>query len=129
MRYLYIWSPEQMVVGNHVCFHSFCHVMAGGGLTIGDWVQIASHVSITTVTHSPDTFKEARLHGIYKPVVIESGAWIGTGAIILPGVTIGEDAVVAAGAVVTHDVGRREMVSGVPARVQRSLECLSQEKC
>lgn len=60
--------------------------------------------------------------GIKKDVVIGSGTWIGTGAIILPGVTIGKMCIIAAGAVVNKDVPKNTMVGGVPAKVIKILK-------
>lgn len=84
-----------------------------GGLTIGNHVDIASQVMIWTSQHdlSSPTFA-----AIEKPVVIEDFVFIGPRAIILPGVTIGRGAVVAAGAVVTKSVPAGTMVGGIPAQ-------------
>lgn len=59
---------------------------------------------------------------LVKPVVIRCNAWIGAGAMILPGVTVGENAIVAAGAVVTKDVPDNAVVAGVPAKVLRNIK-------
>ena len=56
-----------------------------------------------------------------EPVVIEDGAWIGTGALILPGITVGRGSIVSAGSVVNRDVAPNTLVSGVPAVVVREL--------
>lgn len=89
---------------------------------IGNNVMIAPHVLITTVGHplSP----KGRLQGLctHKPIVIEDNVWIGGHATILPGVRIGKNAVVAAGALVNKDVPANALVAGVPARVLRFLE-------
>jgi len=97
----------------------FSHLRASGGLTIGSRVLIAAHVVITTRTHpvTPPRFGVTR----DAPVRIEDDVWIGAGAIVLPGVTIGRAAVVAAGAVVTRDVEAMTVVAGVPARVVRRV--------
>ncbi|MBP6179301.1 MAG: hypothetical protein KA473_14675 [Anaerolineales bacterium] len=99
----------------------FVHIWGGAGVTIGDNVIIASHVAITSTTHSPkeNVIKDSV---IKKPVVIEKNVWIGTHAIILPGVTIGSGSVVAAGAVVNKDVPRNVIVAGVPAKVKSHIE-------
>ena len=88
---------------------------AKGGIRIGDRVGLAEHVRIFTHGHG-EADHEARS---YAPVVINDDAKIASGATILPGVEIGEGALVAAGAVVTRDVPAGTVVSGVPARAVR----------
>lgn len=84
-----------------------------GGLTIGAGVSIAPDVYLLTADHDPQSPDFA---GRTAPVVIEDQAWLGTRAMVLPGVTVGQGAVVAAGAVVTKDVPPYTIVGGVPAR-------------
>ncbi len=90
---------------------------------IGNWVSIGPNVQI--MAHS-GTSPYHRTTGVYsnppKKVTIEDGAWIASGAIILPGVRIGKGAIVAAGAVVSRDVPAWTMVAGNPARVVQKLE-------
>ena len=109
-----VWCEEKLRVGNDVCIHSFTHIFAGGGVTLGDGVMISSNCSISSVTHHKEPKRRAET--IIRPVVIGSNVWIGTGAIILPGVTIGENAIVGAGAVVTRDVPAQSIYAGNPAR-------------
>ncbi len=94
----------------------------GHDVIIGDRVSIGPRVTIVT-TSAPN---DSRLKGIFGKtkghVKIMDDAWIGTGAIILPGVTIGHMSVVGAGAVVTEDVPPKSMVVGVPAKVVRRIE-------
>lgn len=99
-----------------------CIVLDCARVDIGDDVQIATAVQIITATHPLDP--EERMSGweMAHPVRIGHRAWIGAGAILLPGVTVGDDAVVGAGAVVTRDVAARTVVAGNPARVIRTLE-------
>ncbi len=85
----------------------------GARLTIGDYVDIAPEVRIWTLEHDPDSPHHADRAA---PVSIGDYAWICSGATILPGVTLGEGCVVAAGAVVTRDVDAWTVVGGVPAR-------------
>lgn len=88
---------------------------------IGDNVMIGPGVLIATVNH-PLSPKGRRAHlGIASPVRIGSDVWIGGNAVILPGVTIGSNVVVAAGAVVTKDVPDNTLVDGVPARPLKTL--------
>lgn len=88
----------------------------------GNDVMIGPHTLITTVNH-PLSPKGRRNHiGIAKPVTIGNDVWIGGHVTILPGVTIGNNVVVAAGAVVTHDVPDNCLVGGVPAKKIRDIE-------
>lgn len=106
-------GERSRIIGNTVIY-------AEGGVTIGSDVWIASHCTITSVTHptDPDERRTGRL--LFAAVCIEDGVWLGAGAIILPGVTVGRDAIVGAGAVVTKDVPPGETVTGVPARTRYS---------
>lgn len=89
---------------------------------VGNNVTFGPHVTIVTGTHElVDPCHRAGAL-VPKPVVIEDGAWLCLGVIILPGVTVGKGAVVAAGSVVTRDVPPHTLVGGSPARVIRSLE-------
>ena len=90
-------------------------------ITIGDEVLIATNVQILTATHPLDAHRRRAWWELAKPISIADGVWIGGGALILPGVSIGENAVVGAGAVVTRDVAPNTVVVGNPARVVREL--------
>ncbi len=91
------------------------------GVDIADLVMIGPNVNIITAGH-PLEPSQRRAYVEAKPIVIEKNVWIATAATILGGVTVGENSVVAAGAVVTRDVPANSLVAGVPARVIRSLE-------
>lgn len=99
--------------GHHSVINQKCRLDNRGGLTIGDHASISSEVCILTADHDPASPQFA---GRHRPVRISSYTFIGTRAIILPGVTIGEGAIVAAGAVVTKDVAPFQIVAGSPAR-------------
>jgi galactoside O-acetyltransferase len=116
---LVILHPEGLRIGSQVDIGEFVHIRANGGVTIGDRVLIASHAIITSREH-PIALPR---YGVTKdaPVRIEDDVWIGAGAIVLPGVSIGKGAVVAAGAVVTTDVPAMTVVAGVPARVLKQV--------
>jgi acetyltransferase-like isoleucine patch superfamily enzyme len=105
---------DHLRVGARVSINAFVHIWALGGVTIGDDTLIASHVAITSLTHDPraELFSASSQT---RPVVIGRNVWIGTHAVILPGVTIGDGAIIGAGAVVTKDVAPRAVVVGVPA--------------
>lgn len=107
----------QMKIGKGVFVNHSLTCMAAGGITIDDGVMIGPNVRIVTDNHDFDNRMVLRC----KPVHIKSRAWIGVGAIILPGVTIGENAVVAAGAVVTKDVAPNTIVGGNPAKFIKKI--------
>ena len=114
-----IYAPEQLEFGDQVDVGEFTHIRANGGIRIGSRVLIAANVTITTREHPV----ELPRWGVTKdaPIVIEDDVWIGAGAVLLPGVTIGKGAVVAAGAVVTASVDPFTVVAGVPARPIKTI--------
>ena len=124
-----IWSEHLLRVGDDVHLHAFTHIFAGGGVTIGAGTMISANCSISSVTHPKNSRDRHRFdltpeeagEALCRPVVIGRNVWLGMGAIILPGVTIGDDAIVGAGAVVTKDVPERTVVVGTPARVLQTL--------
>lgn len=107
----------QMKLGKGVFVNHSLTCMAAGGITIDDGVMIGPNVRIVTDNHDFQNRMVLRC----KPVHIKSNAWIGVGAIILPGVIIGENAVVAAGAVVTKDVAPNTIVGGNPAKFIKNI--------
>ena len=93
-------------------------MMSAGRIIIEDNVQIGPNVMLVTTNHDFN-HREIVLH---QPIVIKKNAWIGGRSMILPGVTIGENAVVAGGAVVTKDVEPNTIVGGNPAKVIKRLD-------
>ena len=89
---------------------------------IGDYVMIGPNTLITTVNHPLSPLGRRKHLAVAKPVSIGSDVWIGGNATILPGVTIGNNVVIAAGAVVTKDIPDNCVAAGVPARVIREIE-------
>jgi acetyltransferase-like isoleucine patch superfamily enzyme len=110
---------DGLTVGHHVYLSDYVWINAAGGVTIGNDVNVGVGVIIHSANHRyRDPSQLIRLQGHdFKPVTIGSDVWIGARAIILPGVTVGEGAVVAAGAVVTKDVEPYAVVAGVPAAI------------
>ena len=119
-----IMPPLQINLGENVklgkgvsiMYNLLC--MAAGGITIEDDAMIAANVSLISNNHD---FKERAIITC-KPIVIKKKAWIGANATILPGVTIGENAIVAAGAVVSRDVPANTVAAGIPAKVIKEIE-------
>lgn len=116
----YVWTHGPSLnryyrvrIGNASMINDGCTLDVRGGLAIGDNVSVSREVTIVTASHGANDPAFSLEHG---PVVIEDHVWIGTRAMILPGVTIGRGSVVAAGAVVTRDVPPLSIVGGVPAR-------------
>lgn len=116
-------NKSQLKIGNQTAINEYCNIRAAGGkITIGMKCQLAQFVSLIAVNHSVDGVASIYDAGWnFDKCVIEIGddVWIGAHAVVLPGVKIGAGAVVAAGAVVTHDVPANTIVSGVPARPSR----------
>ncbi|SDQ83445.1 Hexapeptide repeat of succinyl-transferase [Burkholderia orbicola] len=109
-----------MKLGRNVLVNQNCTFYDLGGLEIGDDVMIGPNVSLITSGHPVEPSRR-RDGVIAKPIVIERNVWIGAGATIIGGVTIGENAVVAAAAVVTRDVPPNMLVGGNPAKIIRSI--------
>lgn len=107
-------------VGEGVFINSGCKFQDQGGIYIGDHSLIGHNVVLATLNHALDPRKRSSLEP--APIHIEEDVWIGSGAIVLPGVRIGHGAVVAAGAVVTKDVAPLTVVGGVPAKLIKKIE-------
>ena len=106
-------------LGKKVFINHACSFLDLGGITIEDEVMIGPRVNLTSEDHPVDIATRKTL--VPAKIVIRKNAWIGAGATILPGVTIGENSVVAAGAVVRSDVPANTVVGGVPARVLKNI--------
>jgi acetyltransferase-like isoleucine patch superfamily enzyme len=107
-------------VGQRVFINQNCTLYDFAEVSIGDDVMIGPNVSLLSAGH-PVAPSERRAYLVGKPIVIERNVWIAAGATIIGGVTVGENSVVAAGAVVTKDVPPNTLVGGNPARVIRSI--------
>ncbi|MDO8210019.1 DapH/DapD/GlmU-related protein [Conexibacter sp. CPCC 206217] len=108
-----VWSPQLLEFGRGSIVGRGCIVDARGGIRIGDHVNIGSETILMTAKHE---VQDPDFGGTYEPITIGDRVWIATRATVLGGVTLGEGAVVAAGAVVTSDVAPYTIVGGVPAR-------------
>ena len=106
-------------LGKNVFINSDCKFQDQGGIYIGDDVLIGHNVVLATLNHEEDPEKRGNLRP--APIRIADNVWIGSNVTILPGVTIGKNAIVAAGAVVTKDVAENTVVGGVPAKYIRDI--------
>ena len=106
-------------IGKHVFINHACSFLDMGGITLEDHVLIGPKVNLVTENHP---LAPANRRGMLcKPIIIKQNAWVGAGATILPGVTIGKNAVVAAGAVVARDVPENTVVGGIPAKIIKTF--------
>lgn len=105
-------------IGERVFINSGCRFQDQGGIVIGDDCLIGHNVVLATLNHALDPAHRGDMHP--APVVIGSNVWLGANVTVLPGVTIGDDAVVGAASVVTRDVPVGAVVVGSPARVVRT---------
>ena len=111
-------AMEKLVIGKRCFINGNLLAMSRGGITIGDDVQIAGNVQLLSNNHDPYD----RQILTCRPIVIKDGAWIGAGASIMSGVTVGKHAIVGAASVVTHDVPDYGVVVGSPAKVIKMLD-------
>lgn len=106
-------------IGENVFINACCHFQDHGGVTLGDGCQIGHNVVFATLNHGIEP--ENRRFTYPAPIVLGRNVWVGSNSTILQGVTIGDNSVVAAGAVVTKDVPADTIVGGVPARVIKHI--------
>ncbi len=111
---------KNITIGKNVFINSCCHFQDQGGIEIGDGCMIGHNVVLATINH--DLHPENNRVNHYAPIKLGKSVWVGSNATILAGVTIGDWAVVAAGAVVTHDVPPLTIVGGIPARVIKVID-------
>ena len=114
---------KNITIGQDVFINSGCHFQDQGGIEIGDGTMIGHNVVLATINHDLNPKENRKNH--YASIKIGNHVWIGSNATILPGVTIGDWAVVAAGAVVTQNVPTMTVVGGVPAKVLKAVKELS----
>ncbi len=110
----YINFGRSLTIGKGVFINHACSFLDMGGITIEDDVLIGPKVNLITENHPLNPNDRKTL--LCQPIVIKRNAWIGAAATILPGVTVGENSIVAAGAVVSKDVADNTIVGGVPAK-------------
>lgn len=115
---------KNIKVGKNVFINSGCRFQDQGGITIGDGVLIGHNVVLATLNHDIDPRKRSNMYP--APITIGHNVWIGANATVVPGVNIGDGAIIAAGAVVTKDVPPNVIVGGVPAKILKEIETSQQ---
>lgn len=120
------FSP-QIVIGDNVSINTDCHIGCINKIIIGDYVLMASKIYISDHSHGEINLETIDIPPVARklyskgPVIISNNVWIGENVAILPGVTIGESAIVGANSVVTKDVPARAIVAGNPAKILKQL--------
>lgn len=109
-------------IGDGTFINSCCNLLDNDNITIGESCGIGPGVHIYTATHPVNFHDRAETKRITAPVIIENKVWVGGGSIILPGVRIGEGAVIAAGSVVTKNVAPYSVYAGNPAVFKKKIE-------
>ena len=115
---LIVVLPKNVTIGSGVSIMNGALMMAAGGITIEDKVLIAANVKLITNNHDP--YERDIL--TCRPILIKEGAWVGAGATILPGVTVGKYAIVGSDSVVTKDIPDYAVAVGTPAKVIKFLD-------
>lgn len=110
---------QNTTIGRNTFINMGCSFQDWGGITIGQGCLIGHNCTICTVNHSKDPLRRGDM--TCAPVRIGNKVWIGANVTILPGVSIGDGAIIAAGAVVTKDVESRTVVGGVPAKFIKQI--------
>ena len=111
---------KNITIGKDVFINSGCHFQDQGGIEIGDGALIGHNVVLATINHDTIPGNGRKNHN--APIQLGKQVWIGSNATILPGVTVGDWAVIAAGAVVTSDVPPYTIVGGVPAKIIKRVK-------
>ena len=111
---------KNITLGQRIFINSGCSFQDQGGITIGDDTLIGHNTVLATLNHGMEPDRRLDMHP--APIVIGRNVWIGSNVTVLPGITIGDDAVVAAASVVTRDVPARAVVAGSPAHVVRTID-------
>lgn len=115
----YTECGKNIFIGENVFINCCCHFQDHGGIYIDDNTLIGSNVVMATINHGHDPSE--RTDNRPAPIHIGKGVWIGAHVTLLPGISIGDNAILAAGAVVSKDVPANRIVGGVPAKILKTI--------
>lgn len=118
---LYVNWGSRITLGDHVYTNTGLTVIDDTFVTIGSHVMLGPRVTISAASHPVDPELRRQAYQYDLPVVLEENVWVGAGATILPGVTIGKNSVIGAGSVVDRDIPPDVVAAGVPCRVLREI--------
>lgn len=116
----YTECGKNINVGKNVFINACCKFQDQGGITIGDGCLFGHNITITTLNHEYNPEKRANI--IPNPVTIGKNVWVGSDSTILPGVEIGDGAIIGAGSVVTKNIPRNTIAAGNPAKIVREIQ-------
>jgi acetyltransferase-like isoleucine patch superfamily enzyme len=122
--YIRAGTDGSVIIKDRAALNSLCRLYGHGSIEIGEDTQLGPGTLVTTTDH--DYYDHLRTR--FRPVMIGKGVWIGANVTILPGVKIGDYAVIGAGAVVTKDIPSQSVAVGVPARVVKEIDETSRQK-
>lgn len=118
---LFVERFDQLTVGCEAFLNTGTVILNGAMVSIGDRTLVGPGVQFCTTYHHSDPDRRASDPSAYaKPITVGKNVWIGARAVLLPGVTVGDDALIAAGSVVSRDVASGSVVAGIPATVKRT---------
>lgn len=118
---LYVNWGSRIALGDHVYANTGLTVIDDTFVNIGSHVMLGPRVTISAASHPVDPELRRQAYQYDLPVVLEENVWVGAGATILPGVTIGKNSVIGAGSVVDRDIPPDVVAAGVPCRVLREI--------
>lgn len=116
----YFCYGKNIKLGNKCYINFNCNFIDDGEILIGDEVMFGANVTIATVGHP--IFPEYRKFMYAEPMIIHNNCWIGSGAVIIPGITIGENTIIGAGSIVTKDIPANSIAVGNPCKVIREID-------
>ena len=121
---VYIFSPENLNIGNNVSIHEFSYIDATGGITIGNNVMIAHRSTIMSSSHKYVTLKKnfKDLGILTRPVTIGNNCWIGADVKILYDVAIGDNCIIGAGSLVNKNIAPFTIAAGIPSKTINKIE-------
>lgn len=116
------WGGRNLFLGNNVYINFNLTVVDDVEIIVGDYVMFGPNVTIATANHPIDPALRQKGYQYAKKIAIGNNVWIGANAVILPGVTIGENSIIGAGSIVTKDIPPNVVAVGNPCRVMRSIK-------